>query len=412
MKLSPRLKTLISITFSSVIVWFLLPADLELARKIPAFFATVSMIAMAGAMLLSCRPKWIESLVGGMDRAYIWHKWLGIFGLVGASFHWLLVPGPAGNGIDPSFAEFGEELGQWAMYGLLLLGSVSMVKAMPYRLWYYTHKLMGPIFLIAVYHTFFSDVPFVIDSVTGISLVIVSLVGSLSWIYKTFIKPTTYQDYFVTHVEKLDGALEITLNTDGKGIHYHAGQFAYLDFGYDKVEHFHPFTIASAPHEKELKFVIRCLGRHTSELYSRVKTGDKVKIDGAYGRLHAEKDSTKPQIWIAGGVGITPFLSWLQTVKPSHQPIHLFYVGKGKFYSQIIKKLSESVASKNVTLHTQADFDGRLNAQVITELVETPVKNHQFFACGPEQMMKDLKEQLISNGICPTQWHNENFSMR
>jgi predicted ferric reductase len=99
-------------------------------------------------------------------------------------------------------------------------------------------------------------------------------------------------------------------------------------------------------------------------------------------------------------------------VKPSHQPIHLFYVGKGKFYSQIIKKLSELVPRKNVTLHTQADFDGRLNAQVITELVATPVKNHQFFACGPENMMKDLKEQLISDGMCPTQWHNENFSMR
>lgn len=110
MKLSFLIKTLIPACLVSVAIWLLLPTDLELARKVPVFFATVSMLAMAGAMLLSCRPKWIEPMVGGMDSAYIWHKWLGIFGLVGASFHWLLVPGPAGNGIDPLFSKVDEDL--------------------------------------------------------------------------------------------------------------------------------------------------------------------------------------------------------------------------------------------------------------------------------------------------------------
>lgn len=298
------------------------------------------------------------------------------------------------------------------MYGLLLLGSISIVKKIPYRLWYYTHKLMGPIFLISVCHIFFSDVPFIINSTTGITLILVSFVGCLSWIYKTFLKPHKYNDYTVAQVTKLEDSLEVTLKTTGKGIHYHAGQFAYLDFGYDKIEHFHPFTIVSAPHEKELKFIIRCLGRHTNELYSRIKVGDSVKVDGAYGRLHAQKDPTKPQVWIAGGVGITPFLSWVKSAQLPHQPVHLFYVGKGKMYLQLAEKLTCLVSDKNITLHINDDLDGRLNAKIITDLIQSPIENSQFFACGPKNMVKEIREQLLSYGMSPSQWHSENLSMR
>lgn len=392
-------------------LWLLLPADLELARKIPALFATISMLSMALAMFLSCRPKWIERFVGGMDRAYIWHKWLGIFGLVGASFHWLLVPGPAGNGIDPTLAEVGEETGQWAMYGLLLLGSMSMVKNIPYRVWYYTHKLMGPIFLISVYRTFFSDVPFKVGTHTGAALIAISIVGCASWLYKMWMKPRNYCDYKVAAVTKLDDALEVSLEPVGQAVAYQAGQFAYLDFGYDKIEHFHPFTIASAPSEEHLTFVIRKLGKHTDELYRRVSIGDKVTVDGAYGQLHKKRCIHKPQIWIAGGIGITPFLSWLKALKESNQPIHLFYVGRGELYTIMIKNINRIIGSNQVTLHTQDQFEGLLNGEKIAKNIENDVKNHQVFACGPEMMMKDIKSQLIELGLPTKQWHNENFSM-
>ncbi|NOH96671.1 ferredoxin reductase family protein [Vibrio sp. 99-70-13A1] len=411
----------------SVGVWFLLPVDLELARKIPAFFATISMISMALAMVISCRPKWIEPLVGGMDKAYIWHKWLGIFGLLGASFHWMLVPGPAGNALDPQFAEMGEEIGQWAMYGLLLLGGVSMVKQIPYRIWFYTHKLMGPIFLISIYHTFFSDVPFELFSLTGAALVVVSLIGSVSWVYKTFMKPKQYCAYQVTDVNPMDDAVEVVMKAEGEGIQYHAGQFAYLDFGFDRVEHFHPFTITSAPEisstsnvasakskgtGQELSFVIRGLGRHTKELQSRLNVGLNVTVDGGYGRLHAKKKANKPQVWIAGGIGITPFLAWIRSWKENDQPVHLFYVGRGSLYSLMLEKVGQLIGSKRIILHKQSAESERLTAEIMCSKLDLDIKQYQWFACGPTPMLMSLKSQLVEKGMKTNQWHNENFSMR
>ncbi|MCZ8489287.1 hypothetical protein O9992_25605 [Vibrio lentus] len=46
---------------------------------------------------------------------------VGISGVLGASFHWLLVPGPAGTGIDRSNLVDGEEVGQWAMWAVFIL---------------------------------------------------------------------------------------------------------------------------------------------------------------------------------------------------------------------------------------------------------------------------------------------------
>tara|TARA_Y100001956_G_scaffold77579_1_gene88196 strand:- start:1951 stop:3189 length:1239 start_codon:yes stop_codon:yes gene_type:complete len=411
-----NLKTITLGLFSAITaclaLWSLLPAELELARKVPAFFATISMFSMALAIFLSCRPKWIERFIGGMDKAYIWHKWLGIFGLLGASFHWMLVPGPAGNGIDPIIAEVGEESGQWAMYGLLLLGGVSMVKQIPYRIWYYTHKLMGPIFLVSIYHTFFSDVPFEVGTKTGVALVVVSLIGCISWIYKMVLKPRGYCQYRVSESVQLDDTIEVHLTPIEKGIQYQAGQFAYLDFGYDKIEHFHPFTIASEPNEDHLTFVIRKLGRHTNELYERVKPGDIVTVDGAYGQLHARKSLQQPQIWIAGGIGITPFLAWIKSLKGEHPPVHLFYVGRGKLYTQILSKLDQLLPTSQVTLYTQTEIGELLNGKFIRQQLQSELHNHQVFACGPKKMMNDLKIQLLSLGLPATQWHNENFAMR
>ena len=212
------LKTTLLTLFVSLSIWFILPVELELARKVPAFFAAISMLSMAMAMLISCRTKWLDRLISGIDKAYVWHKWLGISGVLGASFNWLLVPGPAGNGIDPTFADFGEEVGQWAMYGLILLGAISMIRQIPYRIWYYTHMLMGPIFIISVYHTFFSDVPFSLTSVTGITLLMVSAIGIVSWVYKIIFKKRNFCAYTVSDIKPIDNAVEVTLEAESKTI--------------------------------------------------------------------------------------------------------------------------------------------------------------------------------------------------
>jgi predicted ferric reductase len=52
------------------------------------------MICMSIAMILALRPRWPEPSIGGLDKMYRLHKWLGIGGLVFAILHWLWSQGP------------------------------------------------------------------------------------------------------------------------------------------------------------------------------------------------------------------------------------------------------------------------------------------------------------------------------
>src|SRR5690606_38547725 len=70
----------------------------------------------------------------------------------------------------------------------------------------------------------------------------------------------------------------------------------------------HPFTIASGK-DGRVHFVVRALGDYTGKLVAQTVPGMHAEIYGPYGRF--ERRPAAREVWIAGGVGITPFISWL-----------------------------------------------------------------------------------------------------
>src|SRR5690606_1895637 len=93
---------------------------------------------------------------------------------------------------------------------------------------------------------------------------------------------------------------------------HRAGQFAFVTF--DRIEGAHPFTIASADRENgTVTFLIKSLGDFTRNLSQKISVGQTVNIEGPYGCFNFDRRNRKShQIWIAGGIGITPFLAWLE----------------------------------------------------------------------------------------------------
>ncbi|MCG7498033.1 ferredoxin reductase family protein [Vibrio sp. Of7-15] len=406
---TPQLIALITVCSG---IWFLIPTTYGITQTVSTYFALISMLAMALAMFISTRPKWIEPLLGGMDKAYLWHKWLGIVGLIGVSLHWAIVPGSVGDGDHSFLAESGEDVGELAVNLLLFMGVLSMCRWIPYRWWRYTHRLMGPIFLLCAYHSLFSNGPITLTEPAGLLLIAICALGCTSWLYKTFFYHHRIKPYTATAISSLGSAIEVTLTPQQQPIHHKSGQFAFIDFHLSNSENFHPYTITSSPDKPELTFIIKALGDHTTQLQTAIRQGQTVSVDGAYGRWHATQKTKQPQIWLAAGIGITPFLAWLNESRQFPNEVHLFYSGNGHLSEQIKAKLYALAQNKNITLHIREANAMRLTAKHILTVIKQPLKQYQVFVCGPTSFTAALHTQLKECGLPEHCWHNENFLMR
>src|SRR5450759_570184 len=126
-------------------------------------------------MLLALRSVALEPYVGGLDKSYRLHKWLGVAGLVMAVAHWLWIQSPSWlaavgwmapvprRGAPPGTAEGFSlartlqgpalSVGQWCFYATVILVVLALLKWFPYRYFLKTHRLLAVVFLILVFHS-------------------------------------------------------------------------------------------------------------------------------------------------------------------------------------------------------------------------------------------------------------------
>jgi len=101
--------------------------------------------------------------------------------------------------------------------------------------------------------------------------------------------------------------------------HYVAGQYAEIRVPSLSTLEWHPFTIASAPHESEMVFYVKKSGDWTTRLYDLFATGNAddviIHVRGPYGSPAQHVGQFEHVLCIGGGVGATPFAS---VVKAAH----------------------------------------------------------------------------------------------
>ena len=90
------------------------------------------------------------------------------------------------------------------------------------------------------------------------------------------------------------------------------------------------FTIASAPHESELMVATRMRDTTFKRVLKTAPEGTPVRIDGPNGDMVLHGDATRPAVFLAGGIGITPFLAMIRDVLNRRLPhhLHLFYANR------------------------------------------------------------------------------------
>jgi predicted ferric reductase len=192
---------------------------------------------------------------------------------------------------------------------------------------------------------------------------------------------------------------------------HEAGQFAFVRF--DKSEGAHPFTIISPwTGDGRLVFLIKGLGDHTRQLPSLLNEGDLLRVEGPYGTFNFAGEK-RHQVWVGGGIGITPFIARLQqlALQPDGKTVDLFYTTATP-RDGAVARLAAAALAVGARLHVMVEaVDGRLNAERLCAAVPD-WRSADVWFCGPADFGKALRHDLMAMGLAGRDFHQELFNLR
>ena len=148
------------------------------------------------------------------------------------------------------------------------------------------------------------------------------------------------------------------------------------------------------------------------KLVEAVEPGQAVQVSQAFGHFRLRKLNA-PHVWVAGGIGITPFLAWAQALPETHAPVHLFACCKSREDLAHLQEL-RAVAkyNPNFHLHICASQAGeRFCMEMLQDVLTEPAKTVVSF-CGPEPMREELRTQLRKLGVKNRNFQYEEFRIR
>ncbi len=342
---------------------------------------------------LATKNRFVTWLFTGLENVYATHRWLALITVLAIFLHaqlsYLIVYYfRADLPIDPAFA------GRWARNLFIGLTIVALLaKYLKYEHWRYIHRLLLIPYLIAVYHAFaLSAYDLLSFSLLGVWMMAMVLVGLLSSVYMIFVYRRTafvHQGRVVKKTMAAPDVTEVEVELDGPYT-FKTGQFAFVKIAkppFNGVSH--PFSISGRT-ASSIFFTIKALGDFTEAIKDHLEKGDIIRITKPYGHMTFD-DAPSPQVWLAGGIGITPFLSHLRSLEKPDQHITLYYSVRTKEEAVHVEYLRE-LAKKwdNFTFHfSESDKDGFLQVADL-DLTGRP----GVFLCGPVPMAKALKKQF------------------
>ncbi len=389
---------------------------------------------MSTGMLLAARPRWLEQHFGGLDKLYRLHKNIGIGAGLLVFTHWMIewlpknlakagwITAPARprgpRGEPEMWIDLAKDVGEWAGYILLGLVVIALIKRIPYRYFRWVHKAFGAVFLAGVFHGLILMPANFWQSPLGwltAALAAAGVVPALLSLSNRIGNQRKHLAIIESISNKEDQILEIVCRPQSGWPGHKAGQFLFADLG-KAGEGGHPFTIASAWHAEQgtLTLAIKSLGDFTASLPENLQIGQSVTLEGPYGGFDfGTKNAVDraPQIWIAGGIGITPFLAKLderanQTGAVSETD--LFYCTRSA--TAFPDQLAERCAAAGVRLHHRhTDEQGPLNPADVNAYLKP---GSSVWFCGPAAWGKALAETLSHGGLPRGAFHREYFEFR
>lgn len=412
--------TVSSITLiSAVTVLLQIPIDTWASSAALSLIAgAASLACMAFSCILASRWSVVEACLGGLDRVYETHKWLGIWALVFAVYHfifkaklntWDVLP------IIELSKYWTRMMRQLSIVALVLIIMLSLNRNIRYSVWRWWHKLSGPLFVIVILHWLSFASPITLLSPAGLWLAVICSLGVLAAAYQLLLYPFIAPggSYRVAAVEHSKGTVHLELEPIKRAFPFDVGQFAFLSFKEKGLREPHPFSIANAPTTNgHLHFVIRALGDYTKRLHKQVKVGMLVDVRAPHGRFKRHLTAQR-EIWIGAGVGITPFISWLKDQQKAHfERVQLIYCFDPQRAFPTLDKIQEFADQANIPLIANPSGSQALKDTLVKAAQQVPPQDIHIYFCGPKGLLAHVKELMQELGIPTSHIHYELFEFR
>ncbi|GGI08829.1 ferredoxin reductase family protein [Egicoccus halophilus] len=253
-----------------------------------------------------------------------------------------------------------------------------------------------------------------------------ALVGVLGWV--RIVKPVLQlrQPWEVVSVEPERGdAWTVTLRPVGHdGLRALPGQYAWLIVdGTPFSAEEHPYSLSGSTEREDghVSFTIKALGDWSAQA-GDIEPGTRAYVDGPYGVFSPDRNEAPGFLFVAGGVGITPFLGILQTMadRGDRRPITLVHAGP---------TLDELIGLEHVeSLRDQLDLElvlvleeppdgwegetGLPDADLLDRVAPDRQRTRwQYFVCGPPPMLDAVEEALEQHGVPMEQIQIERFDL-
>ena len=384
--------------------------------------ALVAFVFIFFQFVFSSKIKWIERGVG-LDKLFAIHRTSGLIGLILILIHpALLTLSDLVQGYMPSFPPF-KLVGFTTLTILVVAAGAALLYArlrLRYETWKAIHWANYVVLPLGILHSLAGGSDLTRWPLRALWFVLGGLYVTIL-LYKIWnrVQVRRHPLRVVDVVQETHDIWSLFFQGDLPA--YKPGQFLIVRLIREgRVSEPHPFTISSSPASDRLSISVKSLGDFTSTI-ADTKDTDSAYIDMPYGVfsfLHHDADNL---VFVAGGIGCTPFMSMLRYMRDKGLKRNVLLIWGNRTEQDIpfrdeLEQMTAEMPSWRIVhvMSRQADWPGEkgyVNADLLRTYL-SDVERPQVFLCGPPVMMNKVIPSLHELGIPKRRIHYERFALR
>jgi ferredoxin-NADP reductase len=212
-----------------------------------------------------------------------------------------------------------------------------------------------------------------------------------------------YKSQVVSVLNPVENVYTVEFRNEVNGFRFLPGQFLHLALSdYDPSGEWPEsrcFSMQTSPSEKTVKITYSVKGRFTKQMAEQLKPGVQVWLKLPYGELFTQDSNKKNTIFIAGGTGITPFLSLFTDPSFEEYENPKLYAGFRSYNFDIYNAELETAKQFSPTLQIIKFYEDKDGVIDIERILNENSDDASFFISGPPAMIKIFSGYLKQKGV-------------